>query len=205
MSRFLPVILVGALVFCTGCPMGTTGNENMNDGDNENMNAGGEAVTFSASLNGANQLPDAVATDATGVAEFSLNDDGTALDFAVGGADGKGITQAHSHLGGPAEPNGGIVAFLFGLEDPGVALDGELARDMITADDLVGSLAGMPLSALLDEMRAGNTYVNIHSEENPRGEIRGQIAAVTGDDFVCFTDCGNVDVFKAIPGNGQRK
>jgi hypothetical protein len=53
--------------------------------------------------------------------------------------------------------------------------DGVYVEGTITASNLVGPLAGQPLSALLDAMRAGNTYVNVHTSANAGGEIRGQI------------------------------
>ena len=58
--------------------------------------------------------------------------------------------------------------------------------DEITAADLVGPLAGQPLSALIDAIDAGNIYVNVHTNDFvdppntgagdfPGGEIRGQV------------------------------
>ena len=43
------------------------------------------------------------------------------------------------------------------------------------ADDLVGPLEGMSISDLIRKMRAGETYVDVHTISNPGGEIRGQI------------------------------
>jgi hypothetical protein len=45
----------------------------------------------------------------------------------------------------------------------------------ITADKLEGPMAGKQLSDLATAMNNGETYVNIHTEANPNGEIRGQI------------------------------
>jgi hypothetical protein len=65
-------------------------------------------------------------------------------------------------------------------------VDGVLATGTITAANLVGPLAGHPLSDLLSSMQAGNTYVNVHTNDGvappntgpgdfPGGEIRAQI------------------------------
>jgi hypothetical protein len=50
-----------------------------------------------------------------------------------------------------------------------------LAEGTITEDDLVGGLAGESLEVLIEEIKAGNTYVNVHTSQNPGGEVRGQI------------------------------
>ena len=60
-------------------------------------------------------------------------------------------------------------------EDPDPRRAGSSGLGTITEANLVGALAGQPLSALIDEIRSGNTYVNVHTSQFPGGEIRGQI------------------------------
>jgi hypothetical protein len=41
-------------------------------------------------------------------------------------------------------------------------------------------MAGKKISDLTTAMKNGWTYVNIHTEKNPNGEIRGQISSSSG-------------------------
>ncbi|GAB7387332.1 hypothetical protein BSNK01_11680 [Bacillaceae bacterium] len=86
----------------------------------------------------------------------------------------RNVVVAHIHLG-PRNVNGPIVAFLFGPLREGVTVRRRTVTGTITRRNLVGPLAGRPLSVLLREMRRGNAYVNVHTVQNPNGEIRGQI------------------------------
>jgi len=43
---------------------------------------------------------------------------------------------------------------------------------------LEGDMQGLAVIDLIKAMERGETYVNVHTEENPNGEIRGQISAV---------------------------
>jgi len=88
------------------------------------------------------------------------------------------ITMAHLHLGlkeGISTP----VVWLYPPSPPPKLIpgsfDGVLAEGTITAKDLVGPLRGQALSALIREMEAGNTYVNVHTKEHPQGSICGQV------------------------------
>jgi hypothetical protein len=40
---------------------------------------------------------------------------------------------------------------------------------------LEGPMQGKTISDLATAMKNGSTYANIHTEQNPNGEIRGQI------------------------------
>lgn len=131
--------------------------------------------TFVAPLKGDQEVPP-VATNAAGVAHFKLSKDGTSLSYRLIVANIDDVTQAHIHMA-PAGVNGPVVAFLFGFVAGGVTTNGVLAEGTITSADLIGPLAGQPLSTLVEAMNAGNTYANVHTVANPGGELRGQIMA----------------------------
>ncbi|SEO56061.1 CHRD domain-containing protein [Halogranum amylolyticum] len=143
---------------------------------------------YSAGTLGGDAEVPPVETDGTGATLVRVSDDGEALHYVLLVARIEDVTQAHIHLGA-ADENGPVVAFLFGREDEdgtpvgaleqGVTENGVLAEGTVTADDLVGPLAGASLADLVDGMENGNTYVNVHTEEVPSGEIRGQLGRVS--------------------------
>ncbi len=131
-----------------------------------------------ADLAGENHEPP-VATDATGRAIFEITSlDGRSLHYVLTVANIENVTHAHLHIGG-LTVNGPVVALLFDTSvSVSVINEQILGEGIIQAGDLVGPFEGMDLSTLVVEMRAGNTYVNIHTVQNPAGEIRGQIETV---------------------------
>lgn len=136
-----------------------------------------DSRNFRAHLSGSEEVPP-VATHAQGQAVFQLSRDGTELSYTLIAANIYDVLQAHIHLA-PAGVNGPVVVWLYPSAPPPVLIPGRfsgvLARGTVTAADLVGLLAGGTLSDLIDEMEAGNAYVNVHTVANPGGEIRGQI------------------------------
>jgi hypothetical protein len=131
---------------------------------------------FKTHATGANEVP-ANNSIAQGQAIYRLNDDGTELHYKLIVANIENVTQAHIHRA-PAGVNGGIVAWLYPDAPPARLIEGRsqgvLAEGVITDADVVGSLAGGGVAALLAEIRAGNTYTNVHTTAFPPGEIRGQ-------------------------------
>ena len=128
---------------------------------------------FGAHLSGGAEVPPAD-TRARGEVRLSVNDAETQLHYELRVANIEDITQAHIHLGAAGE-NGSVVVFLFGFIGEGVTRNGLLAANTRTSADLVGPLVGQPLSDLIDEIRSGNSYVNVHTVDNPPGEIRGDL------------------------------
>jgi hypothetical protein len=139
-------------------------------------------------LSGAQEVPPRL-TPASGLATFSLNPAHTALSYQLSAFDIENVVAAHIHLGAIGE-NGPVVAFLFGpLPVPGIDVNGLLATGTITGGDLIGPLAAASFNDFLSQLIAGNTYVNVHTNDGvgeantgpgdfPGGEIRGQIFVV---------------------------
>jgi hypothetical protein len=137
----------------------------------------GDSGSFRAHAHGGEEVPP-VDTRAQGQAIFRLSEDGDEISYKVIVANIVDVTQSHIHLA-PAGVTGGIVVWLYPSAPPAQLIPGRsqgvLAEGEITEEDLVGGLADMDLEALLDALRTGGAYVNVHTVANPPGEIRGQI------------------------------
>jgi hypothetical protein len=140
---------------------------------------------FHTHATGAEEVP-ARDTRAQGQLKMQLSRDGQTLSYKLIVANIENVTQAHLHRA-PAGANGPVVLWLYpepslAQPAPGVRLipgrtQGVLAEGEITADLLVGQLAGEPLGRLIAEIMAGNIYVNVHTTRFPPGEVRGQLEA----------------------------
>jgi len=119
--------------------------------------------SFKATLSGNDYVP-AVTTSAKGEAIFELSEDGKELSYNIIVTDIKNVTAAHIHQGKKGE-NGPPVAL--------IDIKGEKGK--ITVNELMGSLKGKTVNDLIEQIEAGNAYVNIHTGKHPDGEIRGQI------------------------------
>lgn len=129
---------------------------------------------FRAKLTGRNEVP-AVDTITLGQTRVRFTDDYSKLDIQIHLRDAERITQAHVHFGGPDE-NGPVILFLAGFHDRGWDIEnGPWIRATLTDANIVNTAAGATLREIADSMRAGNTYVNVHSVANPGGEVRGQL------------------------------
>jgi CHRD domain-containing protein len=125
---------------------------------------------FVATLSGQEEVPP-TNSQATGMAEFTIT--GENAEYSVNASNIQGVNAGHIHSGGQGE-NGPIVVTLFKNDSP----TNEVSETgSITADKLEGPMAGKQLTDLVTAMRNGETYVNIHTEQNPNGEIRGQITS----------------------------
>jgi hypothetical protein len=111
-----------------------------------------------------------------GSAMATISADGSSIDYEVTfeGLTGP-LTMAHIHWGAPGNPGPPI----FWLTEQGVSGTASPLSGTLTEADFTGPVDGGPQTYedALAAMRAGNTYVNLHTEQNPPGELRAQLTA----------------------------
>jgi hypothetical protein len=135
---------------------------------------------FGADLSVSEIVPP-IDSKATGSAEFEPTTDASSISYTVNVTDIDAVKAAHIHIGEIGQ-NGEIVVALFNSETPTGQLSGILSKGNITSDKLEGPMAGKQLSDLIDAMKSEGAYVNVHTQQNPDGEIRGQIEPAPGEE-----------------------
>jgi hypothetical protein len=149
---------------------------------------------FGAHLTGSQEVPP-VDTDAEGLALYPVNRDGTEMRYGVVARDIISVTAGHIHSG-TVGLNGPVVVNLYSPDACTIRGDKILCTGTITAKNLVGPLAGQPLSTLITMMRDGRTYTNFHTSAHPGGEIRGQIHRILGPEYEAIFKEAFKDHFK---------
>jgi hypothetical protein len=145
---------------------------------------------FGTPLSGEEEVPPNNSR-ARGNAIFQLSADGTELSYKLSVANIENVFMAHIHMG-PAGSNGPVVVWLYPSTTPGPGptgqgrVDGVIAEGTITAANFINDLEGDPMSALVNLIKAGNAYVNVHTNDGvsppntgpgdlPGGEVRSQV------------------------------
>ena len=138
---------------------------------------------YNAQLSGDREVPPVTDTSASGTADFriplsAISSPQAEIEYTVNVSDIQNVTAAHIHAGQMGQ-NGDIVVTL--CKDQTCTSDGGTLSLMGTfnATDLEGPMAGQEIETLATEMSNGGTYVNVHTQQNPNGEIRGQITGGT--------------------------
>ncbi len=121
-----------------------------------------ETQHFTADLSGKSEVPPND-TAGTGTADITYDTDSKTLQWTVTyeGLTGP-ATAAHFH--GPASPEENA--------PPVVPVEGDLASPIKGSKDLTADQA--------DNLQKGMWYFNIHTDANPKGEIRGQVVPADG-------------------------
>jgi hypothetical protein len=148
---------------------------------------------FKADLTG-NEEPPAVSSTGSGEFKAIVSPDETSLDYQISYANLEGeVRQAHIHFGQKGV-NGGISIWLCetatnpspsastpACTNPMDPLDTHsgMATGTVTALEVIGpagqGIAAGEFAEILNAIRQGLAYANVHSSRNPGGEVRGQI------------------------------
>ena len=111
-------------------------------------------VTYSATLNGASEVP-ANSSTATGTATLTFNTDTKVFEINVT-HNVTGATAGHIHMGA-------------------VGTNGSALFPFVTVTSPITFTSAVLTGAQEADLNAGLFYVNIHSAAYPGGEIRGQL------------------------------
>jgi hypothetical protein len=144
----------------------------------------GDHNRLKTTLSSYEEVP-ALSTNGFGTFRAAITDGGSAIRYELRYERLQGVvTQAHIHFGQEAV-NGGISVFLcsnLGNGPAGTqACPPPPARvtGTITAANVIGpagqGIAAGELNELIRALRAGVAYANVHSDQFPGGEIRGQL------------------------------
>ena len=144
----------------------------------------GDHKRIKTTLSGYEETPLALSTTGNGSFKATIQRGGGSIRYELRYADLEGsVTQAHIHFGAESQ-SGGISVFLCSNLGNGPA--GTQAcppaparvRGTITPADVIGPAAqgigAGEFDELLQAIRAGVAYANVHSTLYPTGEIRGQ-------------------------------
>jgi CHRD domain-containing protein len=146
---------------------------------------------FSAKMTGDGEVPP-VDTDATGTIRLSVapqQTDALNYDLTITNLNGA-VTGAHIHMGvrgnnGPIIANlntpGASAASASSSAGEGSTMTSNSVGGTITSLDLKGPLAGKQISDLVRLIEDGRAYTNVHTEQHPNGEIRGQLVSSLAD------------------------
>jgi CHRD domain len=140
-----------------------------------------EEEGFMAILNGSEVSP-SVSTNLSGIAQLVLEKStplNLTYDVTINGianSDDNNVTSVHLH-NGIRGYNGTEIKELTIL--PGYSENGIVAKGNLSASDSFSSeLAGkgeLALNSLIQYIGNGEIYLDVHTQDNPHGELRGQI------------------------------
>lgn len=144
------------------------------------------ATSFATSMNGFNEVGNTgpILTDGTGTFRLTVHGDTATFTETYSNLSSP-VTQSHIHFGERGVSAGVVVFLCTNLGNgpagtPTCPAGGGTVTGTLTAASIVGPAGqnvtpGMDFQQLVRILRAGDGYVNVHTQKFPVGEIRGQI------------------------------
>ncbi len=149
----------------------------------------GERFAVKASLDGYQEDPLTISTPGSGRFEAHVDGENREIRYKLRYEHLEGdVQQAHIHFGGRHQ-SGGIIAFLCSsikdgkggapkgtqeCPDAPATIEGTIKPSDVIGPEDQGIKPG-EFGEMVDAIKAGVTYVNVHTDKYPNGEIRGQI------------------------------
>ena len=147
---------------------------------------GGKKKVSGDPMIGYQEVP-AVSSAGSGSFHATINKDDTSFDWTLsyGGEFNGAITQSHIHFA-QRSVNGGITVFLRSnlgngpagtqaCPPPPATISGTATAATMVNTAAAQGLAAGEFDELLDAIRAGRTYANLHTTTQPGGEVRAQV------------------------------
>ena len=133
-------------------------------------------VDFAAILTGKEEVPEVDTLD-TALATFQSKDDNNKKDlkYSIKVTDTDKIKEVRIDIGKPLEKPE-VVAELYKSEIPSdQQVLGNLCEGNINSQELKGPLKGKNTKELINKIEKGEAYVDILTEDKPKGKVRGKI------------------------------
>ena len=142
--------------------------------------AQGRTQTLVAVLSGGSEAPAVVNTGAHGKAVITIDPDSGEVTWVIDVFNyPTGLTASHIHVG--AAGTAGPVIIDFAPTNLGVS--GPFRLSGSTRSFIARPAQGIrSMEEMMIAIAAGNAYVNVHSQANPGGEIRGQLCPDKSND-----------------------
>jgi hypothetical protein len=146
-------------------------------------------ANITATLTAQDEVPPK-STIAKGAFELELSADGGISNYILNVTNISDVTLARMHLGARGT-NGPIVMTLYQNTNPGGQINGILSKGKIFGNKFEGPLAGKYISDLMNRIQEEKIYINVCTNQNPEGEIRGQLSyvAIKNLKYHHFSEC----------------
>lgn len=173
MHRSMRLVLTFAVAACAGSQASKT------DASSAGMSSSAQAgaQSFHATMDSSHEVPQPNVGSATPTGTATFDVDGQTLKYKI---DATGLsspfTAAHIHVGEPGVAGPPVAPLTMTESSPGTASgSGTIDASGIKTKNPDGS--PMSMQDVVALFNSGKAYVNVHTQNNKPGELRGQIQA----------------------------